>query len=91
MNRRDEIEAERRRAAEAALAGVTRDAEVIGSSGFARTLGEAGRRLGGHFGGADADPGDRIEIWGRRLGRGLALVAVVLLLVHLVLVYGPRP
>jgi hypothetical protein len=89
MNRRDEIEQERRRAAEEALAGVTRDAEVIGTSGFARTLGEAGRRLGGHFGGADADPGDRIEVWGRRVGRGLALIAVVGLLLHLFFSYGP--
>jgi hypothetical protein len=90
MSRREEIEAERARAAREALDGVTRDGEVIGTSGFARTLHRAGDRLGGHFTARDADPGDRIEIWGRRIGRGLALVVVGVLIVHLFLTYGPR-
>jgi hypothetical protein len=90
MNRREEIEAERRRAAEAALAGVTRDGEVIGSSGFARTLEAAGDRLTGHFAAREAAGEDAAEIWGRRVGRGLALVAAVVLLVHLVTTYVLR-
>lgn len=90
MGRREEIEAERARAARQALDGVTRDGEVIGTSGFARTMRAAGDRLGGHFAASDADPDDRIEIWGRRIGRGLALIVAVGLLVHLVLTYGPR-
>ncbi|TBW40120.1 hypothetical protein EYW49_05405 [Siculibacillus lacustris] len=84
------MEAERRRAADAALAGVVRDGEVLGTSGFARTLRHAGERLGGHFAGADADPADPVEIWGRRISRGLALLAVLALIAHLVLTYGPR-
>lgn len=43
----------------------------------------AGRLLGGagrHFGGADADPADRMDVWGTRIGRGLGLLAFVGLL-----------
>lgn len=87
MNRREEIEAERRRESEAALAGVVRDAEVIGTSGFARTVRHAGARLEAHFGGGDADPADRTEVWGRRIGRGLGLIAAVLLAIHLLRTY----
>ena len=83
MNRRDEIEAERRRDAEATLAGVVRDAEVVGTSTFARMARHTGERLEAHFGAADADPDDAVEIWGRRIGRGLALIAAVALVVHL--------
>ena len=87
MNRRDEIEAERARASEEALAGVVRDAEVIGTSGFARMARHTGERLEAHFGAADAEPDDRIEVWGRRIGRGLGLIFAVVLVVHLVRTY----
>jgi hypothetical protein len=33
-----------------------------------------------HFSAGDADPSDRIEVWGRRIGRLLSLVGVVVLL-----------
>jgi hypothetical protein len=33
-----------------------------------------------HFSARDADPSDRIEVWGRRVGRLLSLVGVVVLL-----------
>lgn len=87
MNRRDEIEAERRRRAEAALAGVERDAEVVGSSGAARVLQATAERVGAHFAAADAAADDAVEIWGRRIGRGLALIAAVALVVHLLRTY----
>lgn len=87
MNRRDEIEAERRRASEAALTGVARDGEVIGTSAFARSLRATGDRLGAHFSASEADADDAIEIWGRRIGRGLALVAAAALIVHLLVTY----
>lgn len=45
------------------------------------------RRVGGHFAGQDADPSDRIEVWGRRIGRGLALIAVIALALHLYFTY----
>ncbi|HET7414030.1 MAG TPA: hypothetical protein VFJ18_15360 [Pararhizobium sp.] len=41
--------------------------------------------LGAHFTGKDADAGDRIEVWGTRIGRGLGLIAFIGLLVWLVL------
>ena len=81
MGRREEIEAERRQAAAAALSGVARDGE--GEPSF-------GARVGGHFAARDADPTDRIEVWGRRIGRGLALIVAGVLIVHLVTTYGWR-
>lgn len=42
------------------------------------------RRARAHFGAADADPADRIEIWGTRIGRALALVIVLLILGSLI-------
>lgn len=87
MNKRDEIEAERRRASEAALAGVVRDGEVIGTSGFARTLRAAGDRVGAHFSASDAGTEDGADVWGRRIGRALALVVAAYLVFDLVTTY----
>ena len=42
------------------------------------------RTLRGHFAGADADQSDAIEVWGTRIGRGLAAIAFVVLAVRLV-------
>ena len=71
---------EREREAREALERVARDSETIAGS----SLGRAGRRLGNHFAARDAvgeaDGGtDPIELWGRRIGRALSLVAVVAL------------
>jgi hypothetical protein len=73
-------ERQREREAREALERVARESETIGSSSLAR----AGRRLGGHFAGkdaiGDADGGtDPIELWGRRIGRTLSLIGVVVL------------
>jgi hypothetical protein len=38
----------------------------------------------GHFLGRDADPADRVEVWGTRIGRGLGLVGFVVMAVWLV-------
>lgn len=75
--------AEDRREEEArdALERVARDSETIGASSLARTS----RRLSAHFGGRDAvgtaDGGgtDPMELWGRRIGRALSVVAFVVL------------
>lgn len=67
--------------AKAALERAARDSETVGASSLARL----GRRVSGHFAGRDVvgageDRGaDSIEVWGRRIGRALSLVAVVAL------------
>lgn len=72
---------DREREAREVLERVRRDSESLGSSSIAR----AGRRAGDHFAGRDAvgegaEGGtDPIEVWGRRIGRGLSLVGVVAL------------
>lgn len=40
--------------------------------------------VSGHFLGRDADPADRIEVWGTRLGRGASIAAFAILAVWLV-------
>lgn len=74
-NHRDREQALREREAREALARV-RDAETAGQSAFARAA--------GHFAAKDAEGRDWAEIWGRRIGRGLAAVFAILLVVWLV-------
>lgn len=57
---------DRVREAQDALRRVEAETESIGSSAMAR----AAR----HMAGADAPRDDRIEVWGRRIGRGLGLL-----------------
>jgi len=72
---------DREREAREALERVQRDTETLGSSALARM----GRRAGHHLSARDAvgsaeDGGtDPIELWGRRIGRALSLVGVVVL------------
>jgi hypothetical protein len=70
---------DREREARSALERTARDSETVGGSALARL----GRRVGGHFAGRDAMAAagdtDPIEVWGRRIGRALSLVAVVAL------------
>ena len=74
-------EQEREREAREALERVRRDTESVGSSALARMS----RQAQDHFSGRDAvgtgENGrtDPIELWGRRIGRGLSLVGVVVL------------
>jgi len=57
--------------------------EVFGSSTFVKQA----ERAGAHFRGDDADPEDRVEVWGRRIGRGLSLIVFLGLLVYLSATY----
>lgn len=73
-------EVEREREAREALERVARDSETIGGS----SLGRVGRRVSDHFGAKDAigaaEGGtDPMEVWGRRIGRTLSLIGVVVL------------
>lgn len=62
------------------LERVAVDSEVVGQSTLARTA----DRARSHMAGADADPDDKVEVWGRRVGRGLSLIAFLVLAVWLV-------
>ena len=68
------------REAKAALERVQRDSEVIGQSSLVR----AASKARDHLAGADADQSDPAEVWGRRVGRGLSVIAVIVLLIWLV-------
>ena len=57
--------------------------ESFASSALARTA----RRAGDHFAAKDAAGEDRIELWGRRIGRGLSLAGFVALAIYLYLTY----
>jgi len=67
----DPREAARAAEAKASLDRVKRDSETV--------LGSSMGRAAGHFAGRDAPEGDKIELWGRRIGRSLSLVGVVVL------------
>jgi hypothetical protein len=45
------------------------------------------RRVGRHFAGADATDDDRIEIWGRRIGRTLGALALIGLAAYLYMMH----
>ncbi|HYF52646.1 MAG TPA: hypothetical protein VEA41_00115 [Salinarimonas sp.] len=72
---------DRKRESDEALRRVARDSETVGTSSLARNA----RRVGDHFTGRDAvgqgegGETDAIEVWGRRIGRGLSLIGVVAL------------
>jgi hypothetical protein len=67
-----------------------RDSDTFATSALARTA----RRASDHFAAKDAvtDDGsvDRIELWGRRIGRGLSLAGFVALAIYLYLTYFTR-
>lgn len=58
---------------------VRNESETVGTSSLARIA----MRAQNHMSGADADPDDPIEIWGRRIGRALSLVVFVALAIWL--------
>jgi hypothetical protein len=66
---------ERERESREALERVARESETIGGSALSR----AGQRISDHFAARDAGESDPVELWGRRLGRALSLIGVVVL------------
>jgi hypothetical protein len=63
--------------AKRALERVETEGETLGTSSFARTANKARD----HFGAADSDQTDPMEIWGTRIGRiGGAIFAIILVL-----------
>ncbi len=67
----DPRETERAAEAKAALERIRRDQEGL--------LGSSMARAAEHFAGKDAPADEPAEIWGRRIGRSLSLVGVVVL------------
>jgi hypothetical protein len=70
----------REKEARKTLERVAVDSEVIGQSTLARTV----NRARSHMAADDADPEDKVELWGRRVGRGLSLIVFLILAVWLV-------
>jgi len=83
-NDRDEA---RRREALDTLDRLRRDRAPLAGSGLV----DAALRAGRHFAAADAvgpdGARDPIELWGRRIGRALSLLAVIALAIYLYLTY----
>ncbi len=74
---RERDEAQQREAL-AALRGLT-ERDTFATSALAR----AAQRAGDHFAAKDAVGEDRIEVWGRRIGRLLSLAGFLALAVYL--------
>jgi hypothetical protein len=62
---------DREREAREALERVERDQQSL--------LGSSMARASDHFAAKDAPEGDAIELWGRRIGRTLSLIGVIVL------------
>jgi cytochrome c-type biogenesis protein CcmH/NrfG len=60
-----------------------REGDTFASSVLARTA----RRAGDHFAAKDAGAEDRVELWGRRIGRALSLAGLVALAIYLYFTY----
>lgn len=71
-----------RREALAALQALT-ERDTFATSALARTA----QRASDHFSAKDAAGEDGIELWGRRIGRGLGLAGFVALAVYLYLTH----
>jgi hypothetical protein len=84
-----DTDAERTREARAALEATRRGSGAFGGS----ALVDAARQATDHFAGKDAvgkreDGGtDPVELWGRRIGRGLSLIGFIALAVYLYMTY----
>ena len=86
---RHEREEATRREALGTLNRLGAESETVGSSTVARMA----QRASDHFSAKDARTDakdDPIELWGRRIGRGLSLVAFVALAIYLILTYFVR-
>jgi hypothetical protein len=81
QSQHEKDEAQRREA----LATLDRlsDSESVVSSAMARTA----RRASEHFAAKDAEGEDAVELWGRRIGRGLSLLGLIGLVIYFYITY----
>ena len=82
MDRNERQEA-RRKEALRDIERIGETSEVVGTSAFRR----AAQGTLEHFSANDAAKDDWAELWGRRIGRGLSVVIVVVLVIHLLNTY----
>lgn len=80
MTQKPTRDEERAREAKRVLDRVSRESETIATSSLARVA----RQATDHISGADADQDDKVELWGKRVGRSLGIVAAIVLLVMLI-------
>lgn len=57
------------------LERVAQESESLGTSSFARTA----TRVSDHMSAKDAEADDWAELWGKRIGRGLSIIAFIVL------------
>jgi hypothetical protein len=81
MNQAERDEAQRREALR--TLDTLSEHDTFATSALARNA----RRAADHFAAKDAAGEDRIELWGRRIGRGLSLVGFVALAIYLYVTY----
>ncbi len=84
MAKRLTPEEESKREAERVLERVSTESEVLGTSSFVKQA----NRARDHFAGADGDQSDKVEIWAKRVGRGLSVIAFIALAYWLVRFLG---
>lgn len=75
----------RQREARRIIDRIERETDPGGTGIVSRTM----RRAEDHFGAADADRDDPIEVWGTRIGRAVGLVLTLALLAWLVTSLSP--
>jgi len=81
MNQAERDEAQRREALR--TLDSLNEGDTFATSALARTA----RRASDHFAARDAAGEDRIELWGRRIGRGLSLAGFIALAIYLYATY----
>ncbi len=85
QSQHEKDEAQRREAL--ATLDKLRDGESVVSSALARTA----RRASDHFAAKDAKGEDAVEVWGRRIGRGLSLAGLIGLVIYFYFTYFAKP
>ena len=65
------------------LERVARESETIGTSSVKRVA----ERVKGHLSAQDTDENQWAELWGKRIGRTLGAVFVIVLIIHLLRTY----
>ncbi len=79
MAEKHESPEESQRESERVLERVATESEIVGTSSFVRQANKARE----HFAGEDGDQSDQVEVWAKRVGRGLSVIAFILLAIWL--------